>query len=89
MQHLVLESIKSVTKISYHQLSSVTIKKVAYVAQRKKFVTKLIVNVAMLTRLDGNVSKKLFLDINVSKNFMDQIVNNFLLEEFVSNFIWT
>ena len=79
MQNLVLESIKSVTKISRRQLSSVTVKKVVYVTQRNKFVTKLIVNVVMLNKLDENVSKKSFLDVNVSKNFMDQIVSNFFL----------
>ena len=81
MQNLVLKSVKSTTKIFCRQLSSVTIKKVAYVAYRNKFVTKLIPNVVMLTRLNENVNKKLFLDINVSKNFMDQIVSNFFLEK--------
>ena len=71
MQNLVLTNVKSVTKISCRQLSSVTVKKVVYVAQKNKFVTKLISNVIMLIRLDENVSKKSFLDLNVNKIFMD------------------
>ena len=44
-----------------------------------KFVTKMIVNVIMLTRLNENVNKIPFLDINVS---------NILLDENAKIFYW-
>ena len=47
--------------------------------QSDEFITEMIVNVVMLTRLDENVSKIQFLDINVS---------NFLSDKNVIIFYW-
>ena len=51
-----------------------------------KFVTKMIVKVAMLIRLEENVSKISFLDVNIINFLLDKNVNIFLLEENVNNF---
>ena len=47
--------------------------------QNDEFITEMIVNVTMLTRLDKNVSKILFWDINI---------NHFLLDENINIFYW-
>ena len=49
--------------------------------QMDEFVTKLIVNMIMLNRLDENVTKISFLNVNVSNILLDENVNIFLLEE--------
>jgi len=56
------------------------------VAQKNECVSEMIANVVMLTRLDKNVSKIPFLDVNVSNFLLDENVNIFLLEENISNF---
>ena len=48
-------------------------------AQRDEFVTEMIVIVVMLTRLDKNINKISFSDVNVI---------NFLLDENVNIFYW-
>ena len=48
----------------------------------------MITNVAMLTRLDKNISKIPFLEVNVSNFLLDENVNIFLLEENVSLFFF-
>jgi len=74
-------------KVAYVTIyPSITVKKVAYVTQRDEFVTKLITNVAMLTRLNENVSKMQFLDVNVNNILLDKNVDIFFLEEIVSHF---
>ena len=45
--------------------------------QENKFVTEIIVNVVMLTRLDKNVNKIIFLNVTI---------NNFLLDRKMSIF---
>ena len=46
---------ESVTNISGHQLLSVTINKIAYVAQRDEFVIKMIVNVTIFNYQHKNI----------------------------------
>ena len=54
--------------------------------QKDEFFTEIIINVIMLIRLDKNVTKILFLDVNVNNFFLDKNVNIFLLEKNVNNF---
>ena len=61
--NLLPESIKSVKNLSSHQLLSVTVKKVVYVAQRDEFVTKKLANMVI-----SNCQHK---DIFVMKYFLD------------------
>ena len=49
--------------------------------QQDEFVTGMVVNVIMLTRLDKNVNKIPFLDVNVNNFLLNKNVNIFLLEE--------
>jgi len=51
--------------------------KIVYVTQRNEFVTQMIVNVAMLTRLDKNVSK----NINVNNFFVGKKCQYFFIGE--------
>ena len=80
IQNLVPESVKSATNVSGRLLPAVNVNKIVYVAQRDEFVTKMIVNVVMLTRLDKNVSNIPFFDVNVSNFLLDENVNIFLLD---------
>ena len=52
--------------------------KIAYVTQKDEFVTEMV-NVIMLTRLNENIRKMQFLDVNIT---------NFLLDENVNIFYW-
>jgi len=54
--------------------------------QKNEFVTKIIVNIAIRTRLNKNVSKISFLDVNVSNFLLNENTNIFLLEVNVNNF---
>ena len=47
--------------------------------QKDEFVTELIADTVMLTRLDKNVSKILFLDINVNNFLLDENINIFFI----------
>jgi len=49
--------------------------------QNDEFVIEMITNVVILTRLDENVSKTSFLDINFNNFLLTENVNIFLLEE--------
>ena len=60
-----------------------------YVTQINEFITIMINNVIILTRLHENVSKILFLDVNVNNFLLDENVKKILLEENMSNFYWT
>jgi len=51
-----------------------------------EFVTKLIVNVIMLNRLDKNANKLLLLDLGVNNFLLNEKVCNCFLNENVSNF---
>jgi len=55
------------------------------VTQKDKFVIEMIVNVIMLIKLDKNISKISFFDVNVNNFLLDENVNNFLLEENINN----
>ena len=52
--------------------------------QNDEFVIEIIAN-TMLTRLNKNVTKIPFLDVNVSHFLLDENTNIFLLEENVNN----
>ena len=65
----------------------VIVNKIVYVTQMNEFVTEIITNEAMLTRLYKNVNKISFLDVNVNNFLLHENVNIFLLEENVNNFI--
>ena len=66
-------------------------------AQRDEFVTEMIVIVVMLTRLDKNINKISFSDVNVINFLLDENVNIFywrkvlviFLDLNVSTFHWT
>ena len=75
------------TNILDHQLLSVIVNKIVYVTQKNEFVTEMIVNVVIPTRLDKNVSKILFLNINISNFLLVENVNIFLPQENVNNFL--
>jgi len=53
--------------------------------QKHEFVIEMIANVTMLTRLDENVNKISFLDVNVSNFLLDEYVY-FLVEENITMF---
>ena len=53
--------------------------------QRHEFVTEMIGNVTIFTRLDENVNKILFLDVNVTNFSLDEKCQYFLWEKNVSN----
>jgi len=76
-----------VTNIFDHQLFSITVNKIVYVAQKDEFITELIANVVIPTRLDKNVNKILFLNINISNFLLVENVNIFLPKENVNNFL--
>ena len=57
---------KKCNKYIWSLTSVVTVNRTTYVVQNDKFVIEMIANVIMLTILDKNVSKILFLDINVN-----------------------
>jgi len=64
---------------------SIIVNKIAYVTLRDKFVTKLIVDVSMLNRLDENVNNFL-LYANVNNIFWIKNVSNYFLDQNVSMF---
>jgi len=51
----------------------------------EEFVIEMIVNVSMLTRLDKDVNKISFLNINASNFLLNEKCQYFLLEENISN----